>query len=55
MNIIKTWSVNYGACIAEFKGHTEVISSININQNGKLIVSGSGDKTIRIWNNAKSK
>ncbi|TDL22886.1 hypothetical protein BD410DRAFT_788264 [Rickenella mellea] len=32
-----------------FEGHTLGVSSVAISQDGKLIVSGSGDGTIRVW------
>ncbi|KAH7913551.1 WD40-repeat-containing domain protein [Hygrophoropsis aurantiaca] len=33
-----------------FKGHTEQVRSVTYFKNGKRIVSGSRDKTLRIWN-----
>jgi len=36
--------------IRTFKGHTKWINSVAITPNGKYIVSGSGDKTIKLWN-----
>ncbi|KAH7908237.1 quinon protein alcohol dehydrogenase-like superfamily [Hygrophoropsis aurantiaca] len=33
-----------------FKGHTNLISSVAYLEDGKLIISGSADGTIRIWN-----
>ena len=32
-----------------FEGHTQEIYSLDFSRDGKLIVSGSGDKTARIW------
>jgi WD40 repeat protein len=32
------------------KGHTEWVASVAFSPDGKHIVSGSGDKTIRVWN-----
>ena len=32
-----------------FKGHTEIVRSLAISSDGKRIVSGSGDKTIQLW------
>jgi WD40 repeat protein len=31
------------------EGHTEPVNSVAFSQDGKRIVSGSDDKTIRIW------
>jgi hypothetical protein len=33
-----------------FEGHTNVVTSVAFLPNGKHIISGSGDKTIQIWN-----
>jgi general transcriptional corepressor TUP1 len=33
-----------------FEGHQQEIYSLDFSQDGRLIVSGSGDKTARIWN-----
>lgn len=33
-----------------FDGHQQEIYSLDFSQDGRLIVSGSGDKTARIWN-----
>ena len=32
------------------KGHTSGVMSVGFNHDGTKIVSGSGDKTIRVWN-----
>ena len=32
-----------------FEGHTQEIYSLDFSKNGRLIVSGSGDRTARIW------
>jgi WD40 repeat protein len=32
-----------------FKGHTASVSCVAISPDGKHIVSGSGDKTIKLW------
>jgi WD40 repeat protein len=31
-------------------GHTGVVWDVDVSQDGKMVVSGSGDKTVRIWN-----
>ena len=33
----------------QLRGHTDIVYSIAFNSDGKLLVSGSFDKTIRIW------
>ena len=33
----------------KYEGHSELVNSVTISPDGKYIVSGSGDKTIKIW------
>ncbi|MCJ1324912.1 hypothetical protein MMC10_001574 [Thelotrema lepadinum] len=40
----------WDATLHVFDGHTDLVSSVDFFPNGKQIVSGSHDKTIRIWN-----
>ena len=39
-----------GECIVTLKGHTSCVISVAFNHDGTKIVSGSCDKTIRVWN-----
>jgi WD40 repeat protein len=39
-----------GEVEAELKGHTHWVMSVAFSQDGSRVVSGSGDKTVRIWN-----
>ncbi|REK26402.1 MAG: WD40 repeat domain-containing protein [Planctomycetota bacterium] len=39
-----------GAQRAVFRGHEDVVASIAVSPDGSRIVSGSRDKTVRIWN-----
>ena len=34
----------------KFKGHNNDVSSVAFSPDGKFIISGSLDKTIRVWN-----
>jgi FOG: WD40 repeat len=34
---------------AVLKGHTSCVNSVDISENNKFIVSGSKDKTVRVW------
>jgi WD40 repeat protein len=51
----KTLHINVGkddewpAIIGVFEGHTDLVSSVAFSQDGKHIVSGSSDSTIRVW------
>ena len=32
-----------------FKGHSKAVNSVSFSPDGKRIVSGSGDKTLKVW------
>jgi WD40 repeat protein len=40
---------HWPAIIGVFEGHTSLVTSVAFSQDGKRIVSGSSDKTIRVW------
>jgi glucose repression regulatory protein TUP1 len=44
------WDIKQGTVRTIFDGHQQEIYSLDFSQDGRLIVSGSGDKTARIWN-----
>lgn len=46
-NAVRRWSLTSGERLAEHRGHTGQINSIAAQ--GSLIVSGSNDSTVRIW------
>jgi len=48
-NIIKLWDTVTGRELRTFSGHTDDILSVAFSSDGKLIVSGSGDKTVKLW------
>ena len=37
------------ACLMTLQGHTRYVTSVAISADGRTIVSGSGDKTIKVW------
>ncbi|KAI8619128.1 hypothetical protein BC830DRAFT_830605, partial [Chytriomyces sp. MP71] len=37
-------------CIQALEGHTDNVRAVAISTDGQFVVSGSGDKTVRIWN-----
>ncbi len=47
-NLIRRWEVATGKLLGTFKGHQEIVVSLVVH--GENVVSGSLDKTIRIWN-----
>jgi WD40 repeat protein len=57
-NTIKLWdintrkilrNINTGKILRNFEGHTDEVWSVTITPNGKYIVSGSFDNTIKLW------
>jgi WD40 repeat protein len=50
---VRIWSAASGGQYdleAELKGHTDWVNSVKFSPDGKHIVRGSWDKTVRIWN-----
>lgn len=46
--IVRTWSLA-GQVTSEFSGHTGPVKSVKFLEDGKKIVSGSMDRSIRVW------
>eukprot|EP00946_MAST-07B_sp_MAST-7B-sp1_P002175 g2175.t1 len=38
-----------GACLRKITGHTSMVTSVSFSVDGSRIVSGSDDKTVRVW------
>lgn len=47
--IIRIWDVYKGKEIKRLEGHTHRIEILCCSSDGKLIASGGGDGTVRIW------
>jgi len=47
---IKLWNVESGELQKTLEGHTDEVTSIHFNADGKWLVSGGHDKTVRLWN-----
>lgn len=52
-NDIKIWEVGTGREVHALTGHTDSIRTMAFSPNGKILVSGSWDKTLRFWNTVK--
>ena len=39
----------FGQVLKVLEGHTDSVSSVAISTDGAKIVSGSNDKTVRVW------
>ena len=49
-NIVRIWNNADGKEIKTLKGHTQGIISLAYSSDGRHIVSGSWDKTVKVWN-----
>lgn len=49
LDTIKVWNLTNGQLQRKLAGHTFVVGALAISPNGKILASGSDDKTIKIW------
>ncbi|MGL5870870.1 MAG: WD40 repeat domain-containing protein [Xenococcaceae cyanobacterium] len=49
-NDIKLWEINTGEEIASLRGHSDRVRCLSLSLDGKFLVSGSVDRTIKLWN-----
>jgi len=47
---MRLWDLNVGQSVRAFVGHTSDVNSVAFSSDNRQIVSGSRDKTIRLWN-----
>ena len=46
---VRLWDARTGQEIRKFKGHSEAVTCVAISPDGKSAVSGSADRTLRLW------
>ena len=46
---LQIWDIAKGRLQQVFDGHQQEIYSLDFSRDGRLLISGSGDRTIRIW------
>jgi WD40 repeat protein len=45
----KIWDIAAERTLCIFEGHEEIVMSLDFSRDGRLIISGSWDNTVRIW------
>ena len=46
---LSLWDLTSGKLLKQFKGHSGPVLSLALSANGQLLVSGSADNTMRLW------
>jgi hypothetical protein len=46
---VRVWDISTGVQLSKLKGHTSYVMSVAFSNDGMLIVSGSFDQSVRVW------
>jgi WD40 repeat protein len=46
---VKVWDSHAGKLVRGFRGHKGIVSSVAFSPDGSRLVSGSRDKTVKVW------
>jgi WD40 repeat protein len=50
---IKVWDAHAGELVRTFRGHSGLVSCLAFSPDGRRLVSGSRDKTLKVWDVSK--
>lgn len=46
---VKIWEWKSGSLVASLEGHTEIVRALDLLEENYLLVSGSDDRSLKIW------
>ncbi len=46
---IKIWNLHLGRELCTLSGHTNLVTAVAVSANKEMLVSGSNDRTVRVW------
>jgi len=46
---VHVWNSHTGTLVRSFRGHTGLVSSLAFTRDGRSLVTGSRDKTVKVW------
>ncbi|MSW64160.1 MAG: hypothetical protein F2825_04620 [Actinobacteria bacterium] len=52
-NSVKIWSTESGEVVRAWNGHIFAVMSVSFSPDGKYVVSGSDDESVKIWSTLK--
>jgi len=47
--MIRLWDISRGECLLILRGHTRRVCSVAFSRDGKTLLSGSQDESMRLW------